>query len=71
MKKFEEMTKEEMKDEILKTQQKMQEEFMEKLLDSVEHLNEKSFKTSYIVSVKEKQDFTKIYNIINNMAKWF
>ena len=66
-----ELTKEEMAEEIKKGKDKMQEDFINKILEDVKWLQEKAIKTSYHCTVNEKLAFEEVYKIINGMAKWF
>lgn len=57
------------KQKELKGQQ--QETFMNNLLEMVENLCEKANAKGYEPTINEKQAFTKIVNIIDNMKEWF
>lgn len=65
------MTKEEMLALMKVNNEKMQEEFMAKLLDQIELLNEKANKKDYEPTSNEREMFRKIYTIITNMNNWF
>ena len=65
------MTKEEIKRQLRENQEKMQNEFIDKILDSVEFLLEKANRRDYKPTDYEREQFGKIYNIINNMVRWF
>lgn len=65
------MTKEEILQKLKESQEKMQDEFIDKLLDEVMFLSEKTNKKEYDPTLHEQEQFRKIVNIINNMAKWF
>lgn len=60
--------------ELIKRQKelkdKMQNEFIDKLLDDVEFFLEKANRKDYELTEHEKIVFNKIYTIINNMNKW-
>lgn len=65
------MTQEELQKQMRENLDKMQDEFIDKLEENISWLCEKANKKDYIPTVHEKQTFEKIFNIINNMAKWF
>lgn len=65
-----ELTKEELKKDMYELQEKIQNDFIDKLLDMVEHYESKVIKTSYKASIKEHQKFTKIKNIIDSIDKY-
>lgn len=65
------MTIEELKRQMLETKNKMQDEFIDKLLDQIEHYNDKANRRDYVPTEHEKEVFSKIATIIINMAKWF
>ena len=62
---------EELRKELRKTEEKIQDEFIDSLYDKVEFLCEKANKKSYEPTVQEKMTFEKIATIIESMAKWF
>ena len=62
---------EQMQMALRKLKEESQEEFMSRLLDTVENLLEKANVKTYEPSTKEKEDFRKIVNIIKNMESWF
>lgn len=64
------LTKEELKKEMDELQEKIQLDFIERLLDMVEHYEEKVGKASYKVGMKEHEIFTRIRNIINSIDKY-
>ena len=65
------MTKEEIKRQLRKNQKKRQNELIDKILDSVELLFENANRRYYQSTEHEREQFGKIYNIINNMIRWF
>lgn len=66
-----EMTKEEITRQLRANQEKMQNELIDKILDSVELLFENANRRYYESTEHEREQFGKIYNIINNMIRWF
>lgn len=60
-----------MKKSIKENQEKMQEQFMLKLLDQVVYLAQKSISKDYEPTIKEREMFTKIHAYITSMIKWF
>ena len=62
---------EELRKELRKTEEKIQDEFIDSLYDKVEFLCEKANKKSYEPTVHEKMTFEKIATIIESMSKWF
>ena len=62
---------EQMQMALRKLREENQEEFMSRLLDTVENLLEKANVKTYEPTTKEKEDFRKIVNIIKNMESWF
>lgn len=65
------MTLEEMKKLQRELQEQQQNDFINKLLDAVKNLCEKANKKDYEPTDYERRAFCEIYNIINNMCKWF
>lgn len=65
------MTLEELQKQIKENKDKMQNEFIDKIYDSVEHLNNKANRKDYEPTDHEREVFGKIATIINNMMKWF
>ena len=57
--------------QIRATQEKTQNEFIDKLYDMVENLCEKANKRDYVATNYEREVFRKIYTIISNMNNWF
>ena len=66
-----EITKEEITRQLRANQEKMQNELIDKILDSVEFLLEKANRKDYEPTEHERQQFGKIYTIITNMNNWF
>jgi len=71
VKELKELTKEEMVEEINKGKEKIRNDFIDKLLEDVKWLQEKSFKTEYKPTDHERQQFAALYKIITGMNKWF
>ena len=65
------MTKEEIKRQLRENQEKMQNESIDRILDSVEFLLEKANCRDYKPTDYEREQFGKIYTIITNMNNWF
>ena len=65
------MTKEEIMKRLRESQEQIQNEFIDKILDSVEFLLEKANRKDYEPTEHERQQFGKIYTIITNMNNWF
>ena len=65
------MTKEECEEQLRKNRETMQEQFMEKILNDISYLNEKSNQKDYEPTDKERNMFGQIVTIVNNMNKWF
>ena len=65
------MTKEELQQAIRKNQEKMQEQFIDKIYDDISYLCEKASYKSYEPTNYERLIFNKIKNIIDDMSKWF
>lgn len=65
------MTIEELQKQMKENKDKMQNEFIDKLLDQVEHYNDKANRRDYVPTDHEKEVFSKIATIIINMTKWF
>ena len=53
------------------TKDKLQNEFIDKVFDMVEHLSEKTNRKDYVATDHEREVFRKIYIIITNMNNWF
>lgn len=53
------------------TKDKLQNEFIDRVFDMVEHLCEKTNKKDYVATDYEREVFKKIYTIIINMNNWF
>ena len=66
-----ELTMEELMKQMQESKAKMQNEFIDKIHDMVEHLSEKANKKDYNSTNHEREVFNKIKTIINNMANWF
>lgn len=65
------MTIEELKKAMQETKAKQQNEFIDKLLDTVENLLDKANKKDYEPTQHEREVFKQIYTIIINMNNWF
>ena len=65
------MTKEEVMRKLRESQEQIQNEFIDKILDSVEFLLEKANRRDYKPTDHEREQFGKIYIIIKNMNNWF
>jgi hypothetical protein len=65
------MNLQELKERQKELKDQMQNEFIERLLDNIEHLVEKANRKDYEPTEHERVTFNKIYNIIVNMSKWF
>ena len=50
---------------------KAQNEFIDKIYDSIEHLCNKANKKDYVPTNHEKEVFSKIATIIKDMERWF
>lgn len=71
-----ELTKEQLKKEMIETKQKIQLDFILDLKDRVQHYAEKTIRTSYEPSEQERQEFNEIRKIINGIKEkhelnWF
>ena len=64
-------TGEEQEQQLLARQEAMQEKAMADILEAVEALNWRANRADYEPTVKEREDFGKIYTIITNMDRWF
>lgn len=56
--------------ELRKLEEKRQEEFINKLFDMVENYAEKTNKSAYKPTDKERAVFGRIVNIVNNINKY-
>lgn len=65
------MTKEELEKRMKEQKEKMQNEFIDKLLEQVEWLNEKANRKDYETTTHEQEVLSKICSIVNNMKTWF
>lgn len=65
------MTIKELQRQMKETKDKMQNEFIDKIYDSIEHLSNKANKKDYEPTQHEREVFNKINTIISNMMKWF
>ena len=65
------MTKEELQQAIRKNQEKMQDDYIDKVYDEISYLCEKANLKSYEPTTHERFIFNKIKNIIDDMSKWF
>lgn len=66
-----EMTIEGIKRQLRENQEKMQNELIDRILDDVELLFENANRRYYEQTEHEREQFGKIFNIINNMVRWF
>jgi len=66
-----ELTKEEIENDLKELHDKMQNDFIDKLNESVDWLIEKSMKKSYAPTNYERIVFNEIRTKLNNMNKWF
>ena len=65
VKKFEELTKEEMQQEIKKEHDKMQDDFINKLNDDIQWLSEKANKKGYVLTANERAKIQMMINTLN------
>ena len=65
VKKFEELTKEEMQQEIKKEHDKMQDDFINKLNDDIQWLSEKANKKGYVLTANERAKIQTMINTLN------
>ena len=65
------MTKEELQKLIRENNEKIQNQFIDKILDDVQFLCEKANRKDYEPTEYERTKFYEIYIIVNNMMKWF
>ena len=65
------MTKEDVMKRLRERQEQIQNEFIDKVLDSVQLLLEKANCRDYKPTDHEREQFGKIYTIISNMNNWF
>ena len=63
------MTREELQKKMKETQDKMQNDFIDKLYDEIEYLLEKFNRKDYEPTEHEREVFNKIHIIINNINK--
>lgn len=66
-----ELTLEELKKAMRENEEKQQEDFIDRLVDQIELLNEKAVRKSYVPTEHEREQFNKIYTIVTNMNNWF
>ena len=65
------MTKEELQQAIRRNQEKMQDDYINKIYDELLYLCEKANLKTYEPTAHEKITLGKIQTIINDMCKWF
>ena len=63
---FNELTKEQMEEQIKALKEKMQNEAIDKVYDLVEHLHEKAIRSNYTLTLYEQKKVTLMYSMI----KW-
>lgn len=61
-------TREELEQQLRANQEAMQEKAMANILEAVEFLNERASREGYEPTEKEREDFGKIRDIINDMS---
>lgn len=64
-------TKEQLMEEIRRLQDENQDKFIDELAERISYLCEKANRKSYEPTVHEKQVFSQIVTIIDNMKEWF
>lgn len=65
------MNLEELKQKQKEIEEKMQNEFINKLYNDIEHLINKAIRKDYQPTVHEKEVLNKIHCMINDLVKWF
>ena len=65
------MTKEDVMKRLRESEEHIQNDFIDKVLDSVQLLLEKANCRDYKPTDHEREQFGKIYTIIVNMSNWF
>lgn len=65
------LTKEELQQRMRELDEKAQNQFIDKIYNDIEWLCEKANRSDYVATEYEMQVFSKIYNIVVNMDKWF
>lgn len=65
------MTKQELQQQLRANQEKMQNDFIDSILEKVELLLEKANRKNYEPTDYEREQFGKIATIIKNMSNWF
>ena len=65
------VTKQELETEMRKLKERMQNEFIDGLLEKVDLLLEKAVRADYEPTEHEREQFGKIVTIVRNMNKWF
>ena len=65
------MTKEDVMKSLRESEEHIQNDFIDKVLDSVQLLLEKANCRDYKPTDHEREQFGKIYTIIVNMSNWF
>lgn len=64
-------TKEQLMEEIRRLQDENQDKFIDELAERISYLCEKANRKSYEPTIHEKQVFSQIVAIIDNMKEWF
>ena len=64
------ITKEQLEKEMRELREKIQLDFILDLKDRVEHYAQKTIKTSYIPSERERREFYEIYKMINGIMEY-
>lgn len=62
---------EQLKQRMKEAQEKIQNDFIDKIYSDIEFLLEKANRSDYEVTQHEKEVFNRICVIINNMKTWF
>lgn len=65
------MNENEIKAKLKEIEEQNQNNFIDKLLNNVEYLLEKANRKEYQPTQHEREQFSKILTIINNMNNWF
>lgn len=65
------MTKEEIQEMMRKIKENDQDKFIDKLLDQVSNLCEKANRKSYEPTTHEREAFSQIVAIVDDMKGWF
>lgn len=64
-------TREELEKQLRANQEAMQEKAMADMLEAVEALGDRAERADYEPTIKEREDFLEIHDIITYMGKWF